>query len=100
VNDSAGAEAFLLTLGEFRDAVRRLGDTEVEIVGGLRGLLFDRDSARVILWLTACHQRSAFSRRVDLRLCFADSHLPRGHAPFVIREMLGWDCKLRGIRAM
>ncbi len=55
--DPAGAEAFRVTVGEFRHAVRLLGDIEAEVVGGLRGLLNDRDWARVVLWLEVASAR-------------------------------------------
>jgi HEAT repeat protein len=56
-NDFAGAEAWRLTLAEFCDAIRRLGDIETEVAGGLQGLLTDRDSIRVELWLHAAFTR-------------------------------------------
>jgi HEAT repeat protein len=56
-SDSAGAEAFRLTLGEFRSAVQRSGEIEREVAGELRGLLTDRDPTRVILWLQAACAR-------------------------------------------
>jgi HEAT repeat protein len=66
-SDSAGAEALRLTLGEFRIAVRRLGEIEMEVADGLRGLLADRDWRRIILWLTAADVRP--SRGLVPALC-------------------------------
>jgi HEAT repeat protein len=56
-NDLAGAEAWRLTLAEFSVAVQGLGDIEVEVAGGLQGLLKDRDPIRVMLWLHAAFAR-------------------------------------------
>jgi hypothetical protein len=58
-NDLSGAEAWRLTLAEFSAAVRGLGEIEVEVVCGLRGLLMDRDPIRVMLWLHAAIARQS-----------------------------------------
>ncbi len=65
--DSAGAEAFRLAINEFRSAVRRLGEIEAEVSVGLRGLLTNRDWARVILWIEAAIARP--SRGLVAPLC-------------------------------
>jgi HEAT repeat protein len=56
-NDLAGADAWRLTLAEFCAAVRKLGDIEAEVAGGLHALLTDRDPIRVMLWLHAAITR-------------------------------------------
>jgi HEAT repeat protein len=57
VNDSAGREAFRVTLVKFGAAVRRLSNVEAEIASGLRGLLADRNSLKIILWVDAAITR-------------------------------------------
>jgi HEAT repeat protein len=56
-SDAAGLEAFRVALSEYCEAVRPLADIEGEIADGLRGLLFDRDSLKVLLWVHAAITR-------------------------------------------
>jgi hypothetical protein len=52
-SNPSGAKTFGRTVSDFCASVGQLDDTEAEIADGLRGLLVDRDPARVVLWLHA-----------------------------------------------
>jgi HEAT repeat protein len=58
-HDMAAAKRYSNAIREFRADVRKLGDVEAEIVGGLRGLLVDSDWRRIDLWLNAADERAS-----------------------------------------
>ncbi len=55
--DAAEIRAFEATIRDFRLAVKRLENAEEELGHGLRGLLTDRDSIRILLWIQAADAR-------------------------------------------